>query len=197
MPTKIPIVLLLLKERADSLRRSVEIIQAGCEEQPTLSTLRQALSMLQDLTRMEEPRCFAASPAMALEWALEWACSSPPPPVAALREARTVLEASAASWAESFVVLRGVLERQIHRDEWPWPVWIYEMARVAASEQRRIQTTLRESWPVASEADENQLLTQMKGGQSLSLDEAFVLASGGSAEDWAAKVRAHKTKKQG
>lgn len=197
MPATIPIALLLLKERADSLRRCVEILHAGWEDPSSHYALQQALLLIQDFVWSEGTHIFAHSPAMVLEWAMEWASTNPPPPVDSLREARAILELSAQSWAESFTLLRAMLERRTHMQGRPCPDWVFEMARLAASEQWRIEATLRESWPVGAEKEELQRLAQMKSGQALSMEETFALAAGVSQEEWAEKVRAHKAKKSG
>ena len=203
MPATIPAVLLLARERADSFRRCVEILHDAWKEGSCLGR-NQAGFLLADTIRNQwDAR--TTSPLVTLEWALEWANSSPPPPAAALREARAALEATASSWAESSALLSEMQKQNArHLPDRPglllWPEWIQHIAdlgRVVASEKRRIDLTLRECWPVGSEAEERAALAEMRQGAGVELEDAFAEIANVSKEEWLRRVEQHKQAKIG
>jgi len=155
MPNTIPAALLLAKERATSFRRCVEILHEEWKQGPD-SARSQVWFFLAELVQHQwDPR--VTSPLVTLEWALEWAHSSPLPPVATLREARTVLETTVSSWAQASDLLSELLKqtRIFCERSCPdalCPTWISQLAhlaKVVAADKRRFDLVLREAgqWP--------------------------------------------------
>jgi hypothetical protein len=196
MPSSIPPVILLARERAASFRRCSKILHEAWLDPPSHHSLEEAFLLMEDVFWYRGWRFALETPLVTLEWVLAWANNVPPPPVPALREARTALEETASDWEESFVLLQEILKRQISSGGRRWPDWLYEVTRVVSSERLRLKVILDESWPVGGEDEEQKALAEMKGGKGIGLDDAFAQIAGVTKKEWARRVAEHKKKRQ-
>jgi hypothetical protein len=196
MPSSIPPVMLLARERAASFRRCSKILHEAWLDPPSHHSLEEAFLLIEDVFWSRGWRFALETPLFTLEWMLAWANTVPPPPVPALREARAVLEETASDWEESFVLLQEILKRQISLGV-RRPDSFYELTRVVSSERLRLKVILDESWPVGGEAEEQKALTEMKDGKGVGLDDAFAQIAGVTKKEWARRVAEHKKKRQG
>lgn len=190
----VPTSLLILKERAESFQRCVELLHQRWQQHSPELAFDQDRALVFDLLEWDALRPTVDMPRLVLEKALQWANSPSPPPVAALREARATLESTARIWAISWGKLHALLLAA--PDDGRWAERLQHVTQFATSQQRRIKDWLQERWPVGPELEETQRLQDMKAGGSLSLDEAFALAAGVDAQGWEEKVRAHRRSQQ-
>jgi hypothetical protein len=195
MPSAVPPLILLTKERAGSFRRCLEILHAAGCETPSCYDLKDTLVFLDELVLNRSGRVTLDTPLITLEWALAWANRNPPPPVHVLREARAVLQQAAEDWARSFLLVQEMSKRPVEHYPQRWPEWLAEITRGVAAEKRRIDLILEESWPVSEEETEQQALAELKSGQGLELDDAFAQIAGVSKDEWERRVAEHKSRK--
>src|SRR5262245_33270592 len=98
MPTEIPISIRLAHEQAMSFHRCVSIIHAEWKERPASSAHGDVARFFDELLWYGRRHLGYEGGLLLLEKALGWANKQLPPPIPDLREARRLLEETAAAW---------------------------------------------------------------------------------------------------
>jgi hypothetical protein len=193
MPPTIPVVIRLAKEHAESVRRCVDMLYEAWAAIPPTIEREHARELLWDIAFVRRRIWHNEYPMQVLDWALEWAYKVPPPPVTALREARSALQSIADNWEavatrlRAFGEQRGDLHSHVFAE-------LIEHERWAASEKRRLEFALAESWPVDTQENEEDALKEIKAGAGLGMDEVFSAVAAVNKKEWLRRVKEHKEK---
>jgi hypothetical protein len=193
MPSGIPVVILLARERAKSFFRCVEILHDAVTGEPPPEVFYEGLRVVKHFAWHELVRVDINMPLTSIDNLLRWAYSAPRPSVTALREARTALEETAENW-ENAVLKIDEMEHSLGDHHFRYREWAHEMKNLITSESFRIRQALRDSWPVDSEKEEQKALAEVRGG-GMGLDEAFAKITGVSEDEWRRRVEEHKKRK--
>lgn len=128
-----------------------------------------------------------------VDLALRWAITLAPPPIDALREARTSLEAASAEWANAWGTLAWFVKDWRLEPSLSGPT--NDSATMAQAEWVRVAATLEERWPVVNEKEEREIVAKRKDGAFVELDDAFAHLAGVTKEAWQTRVEEHKQKR--